>query len=79
MKTILHSKNTRGQVDFGWLQANYSFSFANFYDPQRESFGQLRVLNDDIIAPEKGFGRHPHRNMEIISIPLQGSLAHKDS
>ena len=79
MKTIFHSKNTRGQTDFGWLKANYSFSFANFYNPQRESFGKLRVLNDDIIAPEKGFGTHPHQNMEIISIPLQGSLAHKDS
>lgn len=79
MKTILHPKTTRGQANFGWLQAHYSFSFANYFDPDREQFGQLRVLNDDIIAPEKGFNTHSHRNMEIISIPLSGSLAHKDS
>ena len=79
MKTIFYAKNTRGSADFGWLNANFSFSFGNFYDPERESFGKLRVLNDDIIAPKSGFNTHPHRNMEIISIPLRGKLAHKDS
>jgi len=79
MQTIFYPKHTRGSADYGWLQANYSFSFANFYDPKRENFGKLRVLNDDVIAPSKGFGTHPHRNMEIISIPLNGQLAHKDS
>jgi len=79
MKTFYYPKNTRGSADYGWLQANYSFSFANFYDHERENFGKLRVLNDDMIAPAKGFGTHPHRNMEIVSIPLSGQLAHKDS
>ena len=79
MKTTYYPNETRGTTDYGWLQANYSFSFANFYDANREQFGKLRVLNDDIIAPSKGFGTHPHKNMEIISIPLSGALAHKDS
>ena len=79
MKTIYYPNETRGTADYGWLQANYSFSFANFYDANREQFGKLRVLNDDIIAPGKGFGTHPHSNMEIVSIPLAGALAHKDS
>ncbi len=79
MKTTYYPNETRGTADYGWLQANYSFSFANFYDASREQFGKLRVLNDDIIAPSKGFGTHPHKNMEIISIPLSGALAHKDS
>lgn len=79
MKTVYFPENTRGNADYGWLQAKYAFSFGNFYDAKREQFGKLRVLNDDIIAPSKGFGTHPHRNMEIISIPLSGALAHKDS
>lgn len=79
MKTIYYPNETRGTADYGWLQANYSFSFANFYNANREQFGKLRVLNDDIIAPGKGFGTHPHSNMEIVSIPLSGALAHKDS
>ena len=79
MKTTYYPNETRGTANYGWLQANYSFSFANFYDASREQFGKLRVLNDDIIAPSKGFGTHPHKNMEIISIPLSGALAHKDS
>lgn len=79
MKTTYYPNETRGTADYGWLQANYSFSFANFYDASREQFGKLRVLNDDIIAPSKGFGTHPHKNMEIVSIPLSGTLAHKDS
>jgi len=79
MKKIYHSADSRGSVDHGWLQAKHSFSFANFYDPDRMHFGKLRVLNDDIIAPGKGFGTHPHNDMEIITIPLRGSLEHKDS
>jgi redox-sensitive bicupin YhaK (pirin superfamily) len=79
MKTVLHKASTRGSVNLGWLQANHSFSFANYYNPDRMSFGVLRVLNDDTIAGGKGFGMHPHQNMEIVSIPLEGDLEHKDS
>ena len=78
-KTILHKANTRGQANHGWLNANHSFSFANYYDPDRVHFGALRVLNDDTIAPAQGFGRHPHDNMEIITIPLEGAVEHQDS
>lgn len=74
-----HEANTRGLANHGWLVSRHSFSFANYYNPERVSFGALRVLNDDIVHPGKGFGTHPHENMEIISIPLSGSLAHKDS
>ena len=77
--TILHTADSRGGADHGWLQSKHSFSFANYHDPQRMHFGVLRVLNDDIIAGGRGFGTHPHDNMEIISIPLEGALAHKDS
>ena len=79
MKTIFHPASSRGFADHGWLQARHSFSFANYYDPERVHFGKLRVLNDDIIAPGKGFGTHPHNDMEIITIPLRGSLEHKDN
>ncbi len=79
MKTILHKSNTRGYADHGWLKATHSFSFANYYNPDRIHFGVLRVLNDDIIAGGEGFGTHPHDNMEIITIPLYGALEHKDS
>ena len=79
MKTIYHSSNTRGFADHGWLKANHSFSFANYYNPERMSFGVLRVLNDDFVAGGMGFGAHPHANMEIITIPLSGELHHKDS
>ena len=79
MKTIVHRAADRGFANHGWLQANHSFSFANYYNPQKMSFGALRVLNDDIIAPKMGFGTHPHDNMEIITIPLTGELKHKDS
>lgn len=79
MNTVLHKANTRGQANHGWLNANHSFSFANYHNPERMNFGVLRVLNDDRIAGGKGFGTHPHDNMEIITIPLEGALAHKDS
>ena len=79
MKTIYHAAQTRGKADHGWLYANHSFSFANYYNPQRMNFGSLRVLNDDTIAPGMGFDTHPHDNMEIITIPLTGDLEHKDS
>jgi redox-sensitive bicupin YhaK (pirin superfamily) len=79
MKKILYPSNTRGSADYGWLKANYSFSFANYYDPQRIQFGALRVLNDDTIAPGMGFGKHPHDNMEIVTIPLSGGVLHEDS
>lgn len=77
--TVLHKANTRGHADHGWLQANFSFSFGSWYNPERVQFGALRVLNDDIIGEGMGFGTHPHDNMEIITIPLEGDLAHKDS
>lgn len=79
MKTIIHKSNTRGKAEHGWLSSHHSFSFANYYDPKRMNFGVLRVLNDDIVAPGMGFRKHPHDNMEIISIPLEGDLEHKDS
>jgi redox-sensitive bicupin YhaK (pirin superfamily) len=79
MKTIFHSATQRGFANHGWLQAAHSFSFAQFYDPNKVQFGLLRVLNDDIVAPAMGFGTHGHDNMEIVTIPLRGSLAHKDS
>jgi quercetin 2,3-dioxygenase len=79
MKSILHKAATRGHADHGWLNSWHSFSFANYYDPQRIHFGALRVLNDDTVAPGMGFGKHPHDNMEIISIPLEGDLEHGDS
>jgi len=79
MKKSIVKSNDRGTADYGWLKAKYSFSFANYYNPQHVNFGALRVLNDDIIEKGMGFGTHPHDNMEIITIPLQGSLKHKDS
>jgi quercetin 2,3-dioxygenase len=78
-KTIFHKAASRGNADHGWLQSRHTFSFANYYDPERIQFGALRVLNDDTVAPGMGFGKHPHDNMEIISIPLEGDLEHKDS
>lgn len=77
--TVLHKADTRGNANHGWLNAYHSFSFASWYNPDRVNFGALRVLNDDTIAPGMGFGTHPHDNMEIITIPLEGDLAHKDS
>lgn len=79
MKTTVHRAGTRGSADHGWLKAKHTFSFGNYYDPERVHFGALRVLNDDLVAPGKGFGQHPHDNMEIITIPLAGSIAHQDS
>ncbi len=79
MKTTVHKAESRGNADHGWLNSYHTFSFANYYNPERERFGLLRVLNDDIVQPGEGFGTHPHDNMEIISIPLKGALAHKDS
>jgi len=79
LKTILHKAASRGHFDHGWLQTYHSFSFGAYYDPERVSFGMLRVLNDDVIAPQRGFGRHPHENMEIVTVPLRGKLQHRDS
>lgn len=79
MKTILHLADRRGHVSFGWLDSRHSFSFGNYYDPEKLQFGMLRVLNDDVIVGGSGFGTHPHDNMEIISIPLKGAIEHKDS
>jgi len=79
MKSIFHKASERGHADHGWLNAHHSFSFASWQDPAKIHFGLLRVLNDDIVAPGMGFGMHPHDNMEIVTIPLSGTLEHKDS
>lgn len=79
MSILYHSAASRGYANHGWLEANHSFSFARFIDLTKMNFGLLRVLNDDRIAPSMGFGKHPHENMEIITIPLSGILKHKDS
>ncbi|WDF67344.1 pirin family protein [Sphingobacterium oryzagri] len=76
---IFHAADSRGSADHGWLQSKHTFSFANYFNPERMQFGVLRVLNDDHVAAGQGFGAHPHDNMEIISIPLAGDLEHKDS
>jgi len=79
MKTIKHTADTRGEANHGWLKSHHSFSFANYFNQDRMNFGMLRVLNDDEVSGGKGFGKHPHKNMEIISIPLSGDLEHQDS
>jgi redox-sensitive bicupin YhaK (pirin superfamily) len=78
-KNVYHSADSRGNANHGWLQSFHTFSFANYYNPERMHFGVLRVLNDDTVAAGMGFGNHPHENMEIISIPLKGDLEHQDS
>lgn len=75
----LHKADSRGEAKHGWLRSHHSFSFASYHNPERMGFGKLRVINDDVIQASTGFGTHPHNNMEIISIPLSGSLEHKDS
>ncbi|MCR9142333.1 MAG: pirin family protein [bacterium] len=75
----IHRADSRGAADFGWLKSRHTFSFANYFNPERVQFGALRVLNDDEVAGGQGFGTHPHRDMEIVSIPLAGGLEHKDS
>jgi len=79
MKTVLHKADTRGHANHGWLNSHHTFSFAGYHNPARMHFGLLRVLNDDIVKGGMGFGQHPHDNMEIISIPLKGSLQHGDN
>ena len=79
MNTVMHSANQRGFADHGWLKTFHSFSFASYFDPNKMGFGSLRVLNDDTVQGGMGFGSHSHDNMEIISIPIKGSLAHKDN
>jgi len=79
MNTVIHKANTRGHANHGWLDSHHTFSFANYHNPERMHFGVLRVLNDDRVMAGRGFGTHPHDNMEIISIPLEGDLEHKDS
>lgn len=79
MKSVVHRANTRGHANHGWLDTHHTFSFANYQNPERMHFGVLRVLNDDRVSGGKGFGKHPHDNMEIISIPLEGDLEHQDS
>ncbi len=79
MKKTIYTADSRGRANHGWLDTKHTFSFANYYNPERIHFGALRVLNDDIIADGTGFGEHPHDNMEIITIPLTGSVSHKDT
>lgn len=79
MNSVIHRAQTRGLADHGWLKSYHTFSFANYHNPERMNFGVLRVLNDDQVSGGQGFGTHPHKNMEIISIPLEGDLEHKDS
>ncbi len=79
MQPIIHRAESRGRADHGWLQSRHTFSFAGYHDPQRMGFGRLRVINDDVVAPRMGFATHPHDNMEIISVPITGTLRHQDS
>ena len=79
MNIVHHKADTRGKADHGWLKSRHTFSFANYHNPERMNFGVLRVLNDDTVSERMGFGTHPHRDMEIISIPLEGDLKHQDN
>jgi redox-sensitive bicupin YhaK (pirin superfamily) len=79
MKKIIHKADSRGHFDYGWLKTYHTFSFSGYYDTDRVNFGMLRVLNDDTIEGGQGFGKHPHSDMEIVTVPLEGALAHKDS
>jgi redox-sensitive bicupin YhaK (pirin superfamily) len=78
-QTVLHKAASRGLADHGWLKSHHTFSFSSYFNPERVQFGALRVLNDDEVEGGRGFGEHPHDNMEIISIALDGTLQHKDS
>ena len=79
MNITIHRASSRGHANHGWLDTYHTFSFANYFNPERMQFGALRVLNDDKVLPEEGFGTHPHKNMEVVSIPLKGRLRHGDS
>ena len=79
MRVVVDKAQSRGYANHGWLKTHHTFSFANYYNPERVHFGMLRVLNDDFVAPGEGFDMHPHKNMEVISIPLKGYLRHGDS
>lgn len=79
MKTIYHAADSRGDANHGWLKSKHTFSFANYHNPERMGFGALRVINDDFVTAGQGFGKHSHRDMEIISIPLSGKLGHGDN
>ncbi|OUR73644.1 hypothetical protein A9Q78_02935 [Methylophaga sp. 41_12_T18] len=79
MNKVIHQANSRGEANHGWLHSHHTFSFAGYHNPDRMGFGKLRVLNDDVVVPSMGFETHPHDNMEIVSIPLSGSLRHQDS
>ncbi len=79
MQTIYHAADSRGNADHGWLKSRHTFSFANYHNPERMGFGALRVINDDFVIGGQGFGKHSHRDMEIISIPLSGKLGHGDN
>lgn len=79
MRTIYHAADSRGDANHGWLKSKHTFSFANYHNPERMGFGALRVINDDFVIAGQGFGKHSHRDMEIISIPLSGKLGHGDN
>ena len=79
MNKVIHKAETRGVADHGWLHSHHTFSFAGYHNPDRMGFGKLRVLNDDVVAASMGFDTHPHDNMEIVSLPLSGSMRHQDS